>query len=320
MSSHTLPAIAILGPTASGKSALGLDLAAKGLPVEIISLDSALVFKDMDIGTAKPTESELKSVPHHLVNIISPTEVYNASEFVQDCLTLIEQIRVRGKVPIILGGTMMYYKALTDGIDDMPDRNLLVRQVIEQEAQLYGWPHMHALLSKVDPLTARRLKPNDSQRIERALEVYRISGKPISFFQNANQRVKYSLPTLTLLPGNRSVLHQRIEQRFMQMLDMGFIQEVISLRQKYPLQASMPSMRCVGYRQVWQYLESQFTYDEMVVKAVVATRQLAKRQLTWLRSIPNQTQIDPQQDDWFDWAMQWLYKQITSLLPKTPKE
>jgi tRNA dimethylallyltransferase len=320
MSSHTLPAIAILGPTASGKSALGLDLAAKGLPVEIISLDSALVFKDMDIGTAKPTESELKSVPHHLVNIISPTEVYNASEFVQDCLTLIEQIRVRGKVPIILGGTMMYYKALTDGIDDMPDRDPLVRQVIEQEAQLYGWPHMHALLSKVDPLTARRLKPNDSQRIERALEVYRISGKPISFFQNANQRVKYSLPTLTLLPGNRSVLHQRIEQRFMQMLDMGFIQEVISLRQKYPLQASMPSMRCVGYRQVWQYLESQFTYDEMVVKAVVATRQLAKRQLTWLRSIPNQTQIDPQQDDWFDWAMQWLYKQITSLLPKTPKE
>lgn len=320
MQPERLPAIAILGPTASGKSALGLELAAKGFPIEIVSLDSALVFKDMNIGTAKPTASELESVPHHLIDLICPTEVYNASDFVTDCLALIQQIRERGNVPVILGGTMMYYKALTDGIDDMPDRDQTIRSAIENEASLKGWPHMHALLMQVDPITAQRLKPNDSQRIERALEVYRVSGQPISFYQNRAGTRRRTLPTLTLLPGNRTRLHERIEQRFMQMLDVGFVDEVVGLRDSYSLTPSMPSMRCVGYRQVWEYLDGQVAYDEMIAKGVAATRQLAKRQLTWLRSIPGQTQIDPQQPAWLEQAMDWLESQITALSPKTPKE
>lgn len=313
MQPQLLPAIAILGPTASGKSALGLELAARGFPIEIISLDSALVFKDMNIGTAKPTQAELAQVPHHLIDLIEPTDVYNASDFVEDCLTLIDQIRGRGHVPLILGGTMMYYKALTDGIDEMPDRDLAIRQDIEEQASKHGWPHMHSLLAGVDPETAARLKPNDAQRIERALEVFWSSGQPISYYQKRGSSKKRSLPTLTLLPGDRGGLHQRIEQRFKQMLELGFVDEVSGLRERYALTSSMPSMRCVGYRQVWAYLDSQITHEDMVAKGVAATRQLAKRQLTWLRSIPDQMQVDPQQDIWFDQALDWLGQHITAL-------
>jgi len=295
---NTPKAFTILGPTAGGKTALALKIA-EALPVEIISLDSALVYRDMDIGTAKPTAAELDAVPHHLIDIIPPTKSYSAAEFVGDCVRLAEEIRTRGRLPLIVGGTMMYFHALTEGLNDLPEADPAVRAQLQEEKQRYGLAHLYQSLQTIDPETAVRLKPNDSQRIERALEVYRLTGKPLSvhFAEKADYIPPLDLCTTALTPENRALLHENIARRFTQMLEQGFIDEMRALRQKYPeLTADMPSMRCVGYRQAWDYLEGLTDYDTFVEKGIAATRQLAKRQLTWLRKIPLAHSIDPYTD------------------------
>ena len=274
-----------------------------------------LVFKDMNIGTAKPTAQELATVPHHLIDIISPSEVFSAADFVEMTQGLIVDIRARGHVPVILGGTMMYYKTLVSGIDDLPPADADVRAAIELQAMHEGWPAVHARWAEVDPITAQRLAPNDSQRLQRALEVYTLTGTPLSSFHNRGQHDQALLPTLSLEPSDRSVLHARIEQRFLDMLNQGLVEEVIELRHRHVLDASMPSMRCVGYRQVWEYLHGQSTYDEMVQRGIAATRQLAKRQITWLRSTEHKQVVDPLQPSWVDAVKPWLVQQIETLMP-----
>lgn len=311
-----IPAVAVLGPTASGKSALGLWMADQGFPIEIISLDSALVFRDMNIGTAKPTPQELAMVPHHLIDIISPSDTFSAAEFVTECHALIADIRARGKVPVILGGTMMYYKTLISGIDDLPTANAEIRHAIEQHALAEGWPAIHARLAAVDPVTAQRLKPNDSQRLQRALEVFQITGKPLSSFHQRDQQADALIPTLAIEPSDRGVLHKRIENRFHTMLEQGLIEEVIELRHNHVLDETMPSMRCVGYRQVWEHLHGQITRAEMIDRGVAATRQLAKRQITWLRSTANKEVVDPLQADWLVSVKPWIQRQIDTLMPR----
>ncbi|MAG81124.1 MAG: tRNA (adenosine(37)-N6)-dimethylallyltransferase MiaA [Limnobacter sp.] len=310
-----IPALAVLGPTASGKSALGLWMADQGFPIEIISLDSALVFRDMNIGTAKPTPQELALVPHHLIDIITPSDTFSAAEFVVQCHALIADIRARGKVPVILGGTMMYYKTLVSGMDDLPAANAEIRQAIEQQALEQGWPAIHARLAEVDPVTAQRLKPNDSQRLQRALEVFQITGQPLSSFHQRDQQADLQIPTLAIEPSDRSVLHKRIESRFLNMLEQGLVEEVIELRHNYVLDDSMPSMRCVGYRQVWEHLHGHCTRQEMIDRGVAATRQLAKRQITWLRSTSNKEVVDPLQSNWLQSVKPWIQNQIEALLP-----
>lgn len=312
----TIPALAILGPTASGKSALALWLAELGFPIEIISLDSALVFRDMDIGTAKPTPQELAAVPHHLIDIILPTDTFSAADFVGACNTLIGDIRARGKVPVIVGGTMMYFKALVSGLDDLPPADADIRAAIESRAALEGWPALHAQLAEIDPVTAERLKPNDSQRLQRALEVFQITGKPLSSFHQRNQTADALIPTLAIEPSDRAVLHKRIESRFHDMLTQGLVEEVSELRRRYVLDADMTSMRCVGYRQVWEFLDGHSTRRQMIDRGVAATRQLAKRQITWLRSTSNKQVIDPLQADWLQTVKPWLQQQMDFLLPK----
>jgi tRNA dimethylallyltransferase len=308
-----IPALAVLGPTASGKSALGLWMAEQGFPIEIISLDSALVFRDMNIGTAKPTPQELAVVPHHLIDIITPSETFSAAEFVTECHTLIDDIRARGKVPVILGGTMMYYKTLVSGLDDLPPADADIRQRIEQQAMHEGWPAIHAQLAEVDAITAARLKPNDSQRIQRALEVFQITGKPLSSFHMRDQHAGASIPTLAIEPSDRAVLHKRIETRFLDMLQQGLVEEVIELRHKYVLDETMPSMRCVGYRQVWEHLHGQSSREQMIERGIAATRQLAKRQITWLRSTSNKEVVDPLKTDWLKSIKPWIQRQIDLL-------
>ncbi|HEX4878941.1 MAG TPA: tRNA (adenosine(37)-N6)-dimethylallyltransferase MiaA [Limnobacter sp.] len=310
-----IPALAVLGPTASGKSALGLWMAERGLPIEIISLDSALVFKDMDIGTAKPSASELAMVPHHLVDIITPSETFSAADFLAHTAVLVRDIRARGKVPVILGGTMMYFKALVSGMDDLPAADPDVRHALELEACELGWPALHARLAELDPITAARLKPHDSQRIQRALEVQRLTGRPLSSFHLREQQVPAQLPILSIEPSDRAVLHKRIEQRFIGMLSEGLIEEVVELRHKYVLSPSMPSMRCVGYRQVWEHLHGACDRDTMIAKGIAATRQLAKRQITWLRSTANKTVVDPLDGNWLARIEPWLRRQIDQLMP-----
>lgn len=310
---RNIPALAVLGPTASGKSALGLWMADQGFPIEIISLDSALVFRDMNIGTAKPTPQELAMVPHHLIDIITPSEAFSAAEFVTECHALIADIRARGKVPVILGGTMMYYKTLVSGMDDLPPANPEIRQRIEQQAMNEGWPAVHAQLVSVDSITAERLKPNDSQRIQRALEVFQITGKPLSSFHMRDQQADAYIPTLAIEPSDRAVLHKRIEARFLDMLDQGLVEEVIELRHNYVLDETMPSMRCVGYRQVWEHLLGQSTREQMIERGIAATRQLAKRQITWLRSTSNKEVVDPLQANWLERVKPWIQKQIDLL-------
>lgn len=312
----TIPALAILGPTASGKSALALWMADLGFPIEIISLDSALVFRDMDIGTAKPMPQELAAVPHHLIDIIAPTDTFSAADFVGACNTLIDDIRARGKVPVIVGGTMMYFKALVSGLDDLPPADPDIRAAIESQAALEGWPALHAQLAEIDPVTAERLKPNDSQRLQRALEVFEITGKPLSSFHQRSQTADALIPTLAIEPSDRAVLHKRIESRFHDMLTQGLVEEVSELRRRYVLDADMTSMRCVGYRQVWEFLDGHSTRRQMIDRGVAATRQLAKRQITWLRSTPNKQVIDPFQADWLQTVKPWLQQQMDVLLPK----
>ncbi len=281
--------IALAGPTASGKTAAALAIA-RAHDVEIISVDSALVYRGMDIGTAKPSADELAAVPHHLINIRDPLQAYSAAEFVTDAQRLIAEIQARGRLPLLVGGTMLYFKALMVGIDAMPKADPALRAAIEEQARTQGWAALHAELARVDPVTAQRLHPADSQRIQRALEVFRASGQPLSSFHTQGAGFAASASAATLLislePSERAWLHQRIAQRFDAMLEAGLIDEVKALRARGDLHADLPSMRCVGYRQTWEALDGLWPMNELRDKGIFATRQLAKRQLTWLRSMP----------------------------------
>ena len=288
--------LAIAGPTASGKTAAALAVAAE-LPVEIISVDSALVYRGMDIGTAKPSAAELAAVPHHLVDILDPLQAYSAAEFVRDASRLIGEIHARGRHPLLVGGTMLYFKALFDGLDDMPPADATVRAAIDAQARTEGWPALHAELTRVDPVTAARLQPGDSQRIQRALEVYRVTGRPLSTLHTRSSDAPPSpmaqaTTLISLEPQDRAWLHARIAQRFDAMLAAGFLDEVRTLRARGDLHLDLPSMRCVGYRQAWELLDAQAAHgdalalDTLRERGIQATRQLAKRQITWLRSMP----------------------------------
>ncbi len=283
-----------MGPTASGKTDLAISLYKK-LPIELISVDSALVYQDMDIGTAKPGTQVLEQAPHALIDIIPPTEVYSAAHFRSDTLKLMADITARGKIPLLVGGTMLYFKALEEGLSQLPEADTEVRQKIEQEAAELGWPAMHAKLALVDPDSAARLQPNDVQRIERALEVYRITGKSMTALHQATSgdALPYRLLKVALVPSDRKVLHARIALRFDQMLADGFVNEVKALVHKYPaLTSDSTSMRCVGYRQALEYLAGEYDEAELRDRGIFATRQLAKRQLTWLRSMQGLHQVD----------------------------
>ena len=288
MANPVVDAICIAGPTASGKTAAALAIAA-ALPVEIISVDSALVYRGMDIGTAKPSAAELASVPHHLIDILDPAQSYSAAQFVADATRLISEIKMRGKLPLLVGGTMLYFKALIDGIDDMPPANADIRAEIDTQAKEKGWPAMHAALALVDPITAARLSPNDSQRIQRALEVFQSAGKPLSAFHTADKKSAIHAPLIALEPQDRAWLHTRIAQRWDAMVVSGFEAEVRALKARPDLHEDLPSIRCVGYRQMWGHLGGHSTAAEMREQAVAATRQLAKRQITWLRSMAGRT-------------------------------
>jgi tRNA dimethylallyltransferase len=282
--------VALAGPTASGKTAAALAIAREH-EVEIISVDSALVYRSMDIGTAKPSAAELAQVPHHLINIRDPLDAYSAAEFARDATALMFDIQGRGKLPLLVGGTMLYFKALFDGLDDMPKADVAIRAALEQEASTIGWPAMHAQLTAVDPITAARLKLADSQRISRALEVFRVSGLPMSHFHTAKTVANYSYatgtsPLISLEPADRAWLHARIALRLESMWAAGFIGEVKALRARGDLNPDLPAMRCVGYRQTWDALDGVAPMDELQDRALFATRQLAKRQVTWLRSMP----------------------------------
>jgi len=304
--SHTItpPIVCLLGPTASGKTAAALALAERA-PIEIISLDSALVYREMDIGTAKPSRAELNAVPHHLIDIVDPADSYSAAQFVADAERLIEAIRARGRMPLIVGGTMLYYKALTQGLNDLPQADAAVRAELDALAAERGWPALHAMLAQVDPVTAARLAPNDAQRIQRALEIHRLTGQPMSallareaaartFTGSADARFR----VIALEPSDRAVLHARIETRFDAMLAQGLIDEVKQLRARGDLHPGLPSIRCVGYRQAWEYLDGACDYATMRERGIVATRQLCKRQITWLRSTPERLTVDCLADDY----------------------
>ncbi|HJS75824.1 MAG TPA: tRNA (adenosine(37)-N6)-dimethylallyltransferase MiaA [Burkholderiales bacterium] len=282
---------ALLGPTASGKSALALEAAEK-LPLEIVSMDSALVYRGMDIGTAKPSAAQRARVPHHLIDLMDPDEAYSAGRWRRDALSKIREIAGRSKIPLLVGGTMLYYHSLTGGLDALPPADAQVRAEIDAEAVRRGWPALHAELERIDARTAQRLAPNDAQRIQRALEVWRLTGRPLSSLQGgARQDLPFQLKGLALVP-ERAVLHKRIAERFDAMLGLGLVDEVQGLRQRYRLSAVMPSMRAVGYRQVWEYLEGRYDKAALREKGVAATRQLAKRQLTWLRSFPGLQRVE----------------------------
>ncbi|UZE24351.1 tRNA (adenosine(37)-N6)-dimethylallyltransferase MiaA [Pseudomonas sp. B21-056] len=289
------PAIFLMGPTAAGKTDLAIELT-KVLPCELISVDSALVYRGMDIGTAKPSKALLAEFPHRLIDILDPAEAYSAADFRRDALQAMADITARGKIPLLVGGTMLYYKALIDGLADMPAADPEVRAQIEEEAARLGWQALHAQLAVIDPESAARIHPNDPQRLSRALEVYRVSGQSMTALRQRQsaqsteaaasglQQLPYTVANLAIAPANRQVLHRRIEQRFTLMLEQGFIDEVVALRERSDLHAGLPSIRAVGYRQVWDYLDGKLTSAEMQERGVIATRQLAKRQFTWLRS------------------------------------
>jgi tRNA dimethylallyltransferase len=279
-------AFALLGPTASGKSRLAMELAGRSRKLEILSVDSAQVYRGMDIGTAKPTAAERAAVPHHLVDIAEPTERYSAGRFRADALRTIEGIFERGKTPLLVGGTMLYYRALAQGLDEMPAADPGVRESINAQSKALGWPALHAELSKVDAASAARIRPNDAQRIQRALEVWRVTGKRISELQKGKPaNLPFRLEAFVLLPQDRTELHRRIAERFDRMLKEGLVDELRALRRRYTLEADLPSMRSVGYRQAWRFLEGEIGETELRESAIAATRQLAKRQMTWLRAL-----------------------------------
>ena len=286
-----------MGPTASGKTASALAIAQQ-IPSEIISVDSALVYRGMDIGTAKPTREELAAAPHHLIDIIDPLDSYSVAQFRADTLRLVEDIVARGKLPLLVGGTMLYFKGLADGLDDLPGADPVLRAELEDDAARIGWPAMHARLAALDPETAARLAPNDAQRIQRALEICALSGKPMSELLALREKTElpFELLSFALEPSDRAVLHERIARRFDIMLadsDEGnLLTEVETLRRRGDLHPGLPSMRCVGYRQAWEYLDGTIDYAAMRETGIIATRQLAKRQLTWLRSMPERVVLD----------------------------
>jgi tRNA dimethylallyltransferase len=290
-------ALAILGPTASGKTDLALAIAAR-FPVEIVSLDSAQVFIDMDIGTAKPDRETLVRFPHHLIDLITPEETYSAAQFRADALRIMAEITARGHVPLLVGGTMLYFKALTAGLADLPPADPVLRATIDAAAAVQGWPALHAELARYDPATAARLAPTDAQRIQRALEVLRLTGKPLGdfFASQTAAPLPYHLLTLALAAPERKILHERIASRFAAMLDAGLVDEVVALRHKYRLSAELPAMRCVGYRQVWQLLENQLPAAALLERGTIATRQFAKRQLTWMRALRESGILDHEMD------------------------
>jgi tRNA dimethylallyltransferase len=290
-------AVAIMGPTASGKTAAALRIAQE-IPSEIISVDSALVYREMDIGTAKPTPEELAAAPHHLIDIIDPLDAYSVMQFRTDTLRLVAEISARGKLPLLVGGTMMYFKGLTEGLDDLPTADAAVRAALDEEAARIGWPGMHAKLQALDPLTAARLAPNDAQRINRALEIIELTGQPMSSLLARREKpeLPFKLVSFALEPSDRAVLHRRIALRFDQMLgesdDEGIVAEVARLRARGDLSPNLPSMRCVGYRQSWDYLDGKIDRAGLRETGIIATRQLAKRQLTWLRAMPERIVVD----------------------------
>ncbi|MEK6593689.1 MAG: tRNA (adenosine(37)-N6)-dimethylallyltransferase MiaA [Pseudomonadota bacterium] len=306
------PAILLMGPTASGKTAVAAALA-EALGCEIISVDSAQIYKHMNIGTAKPEAELLARAPHHLIDIIEPHERYSAGRFRDDALVLMREItEERGKIPLLAGGTMLYFQALTEGLNELPEADTAIRMMIDTMAEESGWPALHEQLSRVDPQTAARLQPNDAQRIQRALEVYYLTNKPLSEFHKQPKYVyfPYTPIRIALIPGDRALLHERIAQRFEIMLELGLIGEVRKLRQQYALDPAMPSMRCVGYRQAWQYLDGEFGLAALREKGVAATRQLAKRQLTWLRSMRDVTEFDCLAQDLDDQVLEFVRRKL----------
>jgi tRNA dimethylallyltransferase len=287
------PAITLMGPTASGKTDLAVWLCER-FPLEIVSVDSALIYREMNIGTAKPDAATLTLAPHHLIDLLPPTEAYSAGRFKKDALLVIESVRARGHIPLLVGGTMLYFRALLGGLDDLPPADPELRALLEARATLEGWPALHAELSRLDPETGARLKPNDAQRIQRALELCLTTGGPMSaLFTAQSAAPENTWLEFALFPADRAWLHQRINTRFAQMLEMGLVEELRDLRARYPLNAEMPSMRCVGYRQAWRFLENEIDAAKLYEQGAAASRQLAKRQLTWLRSWENATKLEP---------------------------
>ncbi len=288
-------AVAIMGPTASGKTAAALTIA-RDIPSEIISVDSALVYRGMDIGTAKPTKEELSEVPHHLIDILDPRDAYSVMQFRQDAIRLVSEIQARGRLPLLVGGTMLYFKGLRDGLDDLPQADLALRAQLDMEIARHGTPALHARLRELDPVTAERLKPADTQRVQRALEIIALTGRPMSelLARRSREALPFELIPFALEPSDRGVLHQRIADRFDAMLSVtpGLLDEVTTLRARGDLHAGLPAIRCVGYRQAWEYLDGQIDKAALREKGIAATRQLAKRQLTWLRSMNDRIVID----------------------------
>ena len=280
---HKPLAIFLMGPTASGKTDLAIQLRQQ-LPVEVISVDSALIYRGMDIGTAKPSQAELALAPHRLIDICDPAESYSAANFRTDALREMQEISAQGKIPLLVGGTMLYYKALLEGLSPLPSADEKVRSEIEAKAALIGWGGLHQELIKIDPISAQRINPNDSQRINRALEVFYLTGKTLTeLTAQKGEALPYDILQFAIAPEQREVLHLRIEQRFHKMIELGFQQEVEKLCRRPDLNENLPSIRCVGYRQMWEYLRGDYDHDEMIFRGICATRQLAKRQITWLR-------------------------------------
>ena len=304
-----------MGPTASGKTAVAMRLA-RELPCEIISVDSAQVYKGMDIGTAKPGAALLEEAPHHLIDVIEPHERYSAARFRDDALALMREITERDHIPLLVGGTMLYFQALTDGLNELPEADPMIRLMIDTMAGEQGWPAVHARLARVDPETAARLEPNDAQRIQRALEVYYVTNKPLSQLLKKPKYVyfPYSSIRVSLVPGDREVLHRRIAQRFEAMLEAGLVTELKKLREEYALEAGMPSMRCVGYRQAWDHLEGRIDAAALREQGIAATRQLAKRQLTWLRAMEGMTEFDCLTADVGDLVLEYIRRELETLL------
>ncbi|KPZ15652.1 tRNA dimethylallyltransferase [Pseudomonas syringae pv. spinaceae] len=311
------PAIFLMGPTAAGKTDLAIELS-KVLSCELISVDSALVYRGMDIGTAKPSKAQLAEFPHRLIDILDPAQSYSAADFRSDALAAMAEITARGNIPLLVGGTMLYFKALLDGLADMPAADAAVRAQLEADAQAFGWQSLHDQLAVVDPVSAARIHPNDPQRLIRALEVYRVSGMSMTAHREQQtaqsteaaasgcQQLPYTVANLAIAPADRKVLHQRIALRFEQMLDQGFLDEVLALRSRGDLHAGLPSIRAVGYRQVWDHLDGKLTREEMQERGIIATRQLAKRQFTWLRSWDDLHWLDSLVSDNLSRALKYL--------------
>jgi tRNA dimethylallyltransferase len=304
-----------MGPTASGKTAVALRLA-RELPCEIISVDSAQVYKGMNIGTAKPGAGVLKNAPHHLIDLIEPHERYSAARFRDDALAVMREVTERDRIPLLVGGTMMYYQALTEGLNELPEADPMIRMMIDTMAEENGWPAVHARLARVDPETAARLEPNDSQRVQRALEIYLLTNQPMSKLLAKPKYVyfPYTPIRISLVPSDREVLHMRIAQRFDAMLETGLVAELRKLREEYGLEPGMPSMRCVGYRQAWEHLDGRLDAVALREQGIAATRQLAKRQLTWLRAMEGVTEFDCLAEDLDELVLEYVRRELEAQL------